>query len=380
MKDWLNRVIQKLSLIILMIILVLNTSHIVIAGPYLNSAHGNNSYGVKRDVTELSGYARGNCAHCHEQHASIEGGEPTPSSGDASAFCLFADNFSGKSTGPYEQSDNFCFYCHCYTDATSLQTPNFTNYDYSHTFGGYSRTGEPESIFAAFNQNSYHNLYDIWDFAKTNFSSWFKEDSNPCCACHNPHLARRNKENPGDPNYSAISKPSAHNELWTQTMNDYAPSKYQAPYRYSGGCEPDGGSCNDLTGQAQKTPDYVSFCQDCHVYDMGSYGLSHTPINWNTDKHGNAIRSRDYRMGQPIVKPPYDVTAVSNYVLSCLDCHEPHGSYSYKYLIRKEVNGNITNVTADTHDDWKTLCLRCHYRDHTGKPCSECHYHGSSNF
>ncbi|CAD7772304.1 MAG: hypothetical protein KIIPBIDF_00351 [Candidatus Methanoperedenaceae archaeon GB50] len=44
-------------------------------------------------------------------------------------------------------------------------------------------------------------------------------------------------------------------------------------------------------------------------------------------------------------------------------------SYSYKYLIRKEVNGNITNVTADTHDDWKTLCLRCHYREHTNKSC-----------
>ncbi|CAD7783697.1 MAG: hypothetical protein KCCBMMGE_02104 [Candidatus Methanoperedenaceae archaeon GB37] len=38
-------------------------------------------------------------------------------------------------------------------------------------------------------------------------------------------------------------------------MNDYAPSSYQAPYRYSSGCEPDGGSCNDLTIQAQKTPE-----------------------------------------------------------------------------------------------------------------------------
>ncbi|CAD7783696.1 MAG: hypothetical protein KCCBMMGE_02103 [Candidatus Methanoperedenaceae archaeon GB37] len=51
----------------------------------------------------------------------------------------------------------------------------------------------------AFNQNSYHNLYDIWEFAKTNFSSFFKEDSNPCSACHNVHLAKRNKEHKSDP-------------------------------------------------------------------------------------------------------------------------------------------------------------------------------------
>ncbi|AMM40354.1 cytochrome C family protein [Candidatus Desulfofervidus auxilii] len=370
MKSWSNKILLPLFFFFLFY-------SVAYAGSYTSSAHGNSSYGVNR--SSISGYSTGNCAHCHEQHAMIGGTEPKPASGSASPFCLFADNFSGKTSNPYNQSDNFCFYCHCYTDATSLQTPNFTNYNYSRTFGGYT-TSSIYSIYKAFNQNSYHNLYDIWDFAKTNFSSFFKEDSNPCSVCHNVHLAKRNKENPDDPTYSAISKPSDHFNLWTNTMNDYAPNKYQAPYRYSSGCEPDGGSCNDLTIQAQKTPDYVTFCQDCHVYNMSSYGLSHTPINWNTDKHGNAIRSRNERMGQPIIKPPYDVTAVFNYVLSCLDCHEPHGSYSYKYLIRKEVNGNITNVTADTHDDWKTLCLRCHYREHTNKSCLECHYHGSGKF
>jgi len=369
MKGWLNKILLSLFFF---------SCSLAYAGPYLDSAHGNSSYGVKRSITKLSDYARGNCAHCHEMHASIGGTEPEPASGSASPFCLFADNFSGTTANPYQQSDDFCFYCHCYTDASSLQTPNFTNYNYSRTFGGYT-TSSIYSIYKAFNQNSYHNLYDIWDFSKTYFSSFFKEDSNPCSACHNVHLAKRNKENPGDPDYSAISRPSAHNELWTQTMNDYAPNKYQAPYRHNSTvCEPDGASC-DLTSQAQKTPDYVTFCQDCHVYNMGSYGLSHTPINWNIDKHGNAIRSRNERKGQPIIKPPYDVT-VSNYILSCLDCHEPHGSYSYRYLIRKEVNGNITNVTADTHDGWKTLCLRCHYREHTNKSCSQCHYHGSGNF
>ncbi|MCK4788826.1 MAG: hypothetical protein KAV87_34105 [Desulfobacteraceae bacterium] len=377
--------IQKISIMILLFFGSMIYGHAAMAGPYLDSAHGNTGYGVLRTSlsTAPDDYAKGNCAHCHDQHASIGGVEPEPDSGNASPFCLFADNFSGAISNPYNQSDDFCFYCHCYVDEISLQEPSFTNYDYSHTFGGYN-SSTPASIYAAFNQTSYHNLYDIQDFSETNFPSFFKSGSNPCAACHNPHLAKRNKENPGDPVYTAISKPTAHAELWGdstgETMNDYAPSKYQAPYRHSSGCEPDGGTCSNLIAQAQKTPDYVTFCQDCHSYNMTGYGLSHTPINWNADKHGNMPRILDSRGGQPIIRPPYDVNATANYVLSCLDCHEPHGSYSYKYLIRKEVNGDITNVTADTRDDWKTLCLRCHYRDHTAKSCSHCHYHGSGRF
>ncbi|CAD7772311.1 MAG: hypothetical protein KIIPBIDF_00352 [Candidatus Methanoperedenaceae archaeon GB50] len=147
------------------------------------------------EQSSISGYSTGNCAHCHEQHAMIGGTEPQPASGSASPFCLLQIIFSGTKSNTYQQSDNFCFYCHCYTDATSLQTPNFTNYNYSRTFGGYTPSSI-YSIYKAFNQNSYHNLYDIWEFAKTNFSSFFKEDSNPCSACHNVHLAKEIKKIP----------------------------------------------------------------------------------------------------------------------------------------------------------------------------------------
>jgi hypothetical protein len=411
--------IQNFSLMISLFlgVLVLVYGHVAMAGPYTDSAHGNYSpspgYGVNRTDTAGFGYAIGNCAHCHEQHASIGGDEPTPISGSASSFCIFADNFKTNPPPPhpYNQSDDFCFYCHCYTDATTLQmTPNFTNYDYSHTFGGYS-SSTPASIFAAFNQTFYHNLDDIQAFAHANFSSFFESDSNPCVACHNPHLAKRNKENPGDPGYTAISKPTAHAELWGdstgETMDDYAPSSYQAPYRDSSGCEPDGGTCSDLTGQAQKTPDYVTFCQDCHSYNMTGYGLSHTPIDWNMDKHGKAARTGAY------LKLPYDANGtVSNYVLSCLDCHEPHGSPNI-FLVRPEVNkGEVTVLTGIGADnkEWVDLCGKCHdgllhgespQHPHPGyippdlegscssaachggggtyKPCGDCHYHGNSS-
>jgi hypothetical protein len=400
--------IQDFSLIISLSFGLLIYGHMAMAGPYTDSAHGNSTYGVNRTATAGFVYATGNCAHCHEQHASIGGSEPEPASGNASPFCLFADNFSGATSNPYNnQSDDFCFYCHCYTDSVSLQTPSFTNYDYSHTFGGYT-SSTPASIYAAFNQTFYHNLYDIQDFAKINFSSFFKSDSNPCVACHNPHLAKRNKEYPGAPGYTAISKPTAHAELWGdsagETMNDYAPSFYQAPYRYSGGCEPDGGTCSDLTGQAQKTPDYVTFCQDCHSYNMTGYGLSHTPINWNMDKHGKTARTGTN------IKLPYDVNGtVSNYVLSCLDCHEPHGALNI-FLIRPEVNNGEVTVLTGTGEgpcgggrinkEWVYLCERCHeglradgnhpHPTHLGcltchphgadyRLCTDCHYHGSNS-
>lgn len=52
------------------------------SGPYIDdSAHGSSEYGVKRNATGFpSDYARGLCAHCHEQHASIGGAEPAPNS------------------------------------------------------------------------------------------------------------------------------------------------------------------------------------------------------------------------------------------------------------------------------------------------------------
>ena len=47
---------------------------------------------------------------------------------------------------------------------------------------------------AAFNQASYHNLYDIWNFLSNNatYSAWFAKRGNPCSACHDSHLAKRN--------------------------------------------------------------------------------------------------------------------------------------------------------------------------------------------
>ncbi|MBW2645961.1 MAG: hypothetical protein JRE23_07270 [Deltaproteobacteria bacterium] len=328
---------------------------------YSVSAHGDAAAGVNRNSTATIGYAQGHCAHCHEQHASINGTEPTPAGGNPSGFCLLADNFSQVLTGPYTESDNACFYCH--TSIGSLQNGEITNNDYSATFGGASTS--VTGIMQAFNQASYHNLKNILDFATGVWSSTFTTDSNPCSGCHNVHIAKRNKANPGDPTYTAISKPSDHGNLWgddnpgeRMTAAGYG-DDYQPPY-YSPNLEPDGVS-SDRATQAGKTPDYNTFCQDCHSYDMSAYGLSNTPIDWETtgDKHGK--RDADVHIDMDL--PYLAGTGSLGYVLSCTDCHEPHGSPN-TFLIRREVNGTALGGTITTNTlDWKYICTQCHMDD-----------------
>ncbi len=401
---------QKIKKIIFFICLILTVCSYLYSGAYKNSAHGNTIYGVNRSSVSGYGYSRGNCAHCHEQHTSISGSEPAPSSGTPSKFCLFADNFnSNKQTGPYTQSDNFCFYCHV-SSGSQQSEGGITNYQYSNTFGGYT-TNFVSDILGAFNLDSnsstypgsYHNLYDIQRFAKDKFN-FFKADSNPCTACHNPHLAKRNKANPKDASYTAISRPTDHDNLWgddaTERMSKY--SNYRAPYYYGSTTlyEPGGVTSND----GSEMPDYNTFCLDCHQYQVPTTQSASmnpntpsgylTAINWGPtgDMHGAAPRLFDIgggpqRCSGTIIAPYSNSPVNSNYLLSCLDCHEPHGSKLYStrpssYLLRKEINNNVVGGCGPAQENFceSYFCYSCHTNNHAGPGnCFVCHYHGAEN-
>ena len=74
-----------------------------------------------------------------------------------------------------------------------------------------------------------------------------------------------------------------------------------------------------------------------------------------------------------------------NYVLSCTDCHEPHGSTN-EWLLRTCVNGK-DNITMEWAGDWWDFCTACHvlttptYTYHAKKweayspKCPVCHEH-----
>lgn len=390
-------------------------SGVATADVYTDSAHGNTSYGVKRSGTTGTEYTIGACAHCHDTFdRNICGVNP---------LMLFAPKFNPSATqNPYVQSDNFCFYCHY--GAETYQDPPFSNCCYSITFGGNSDT-TPATIFDAFNCSSYHNLNDVLNFAKGEHG-WptFTADSNPCSACHNAHMAKQNRAAPGDPTYTAISRPSEHSNLWgdgtsptNERMDRY--TTYVAPF-YVGADptltttkhEPDGGNYDQAGANGSNVPDYVIFCTDCHNESNSIYsatlGDNLATIDWESEEHGQGNDSGGQKGDRTA---PYTEDGTRNtgekaadFVLSCMDCHEPHGSAS-EYLLRTQVNGlTQTTVTDDsgnsisaryggtTHSvaieypgEWVFFCSTCHdINPHGGAgtdnwrlDCVHCHSHGN---
>lgn len=339
---------------------------------YTSSAHGNASYGVER---LSSPYLTGNCAHCHSQH-------------DSENFLLFATNFSNKEAAPYQTTDSVCFACHS-------SSGGIVNNNYSSTFGGIA--AESSSILDAFNQTSNHNLFDIKKYitgvSGTKTFDNFPAGSNPCSGCHNVHMAEANKRfiiDEVDPSLSAISRPTQHDTVWGDDTDEQgnptsvekrSETSYQPPY-YLGGTylEPDGQSSDKAT-QAAKTPDYDTFCIDCHNVNntITSANLGTLKkFDWDLEAHGKGI-AVDWTTTTEM-KPPYNDAELGSYELSCLDCHEPHGS-SNPYLIRKSINNNP--VTFST---WNDVCISCHLaagdlqtfhhkiKNDAGYACTNCHF------
>lgn len=373
-----------LYLCVIGIISLLLFTEKAISGPYLNSAHGKSTYGVDRTSLSSFGYSKGNCAHCHEQHASIGGTEPNPTGGP-SKYALFYTNH-------VSQTDNVCFKCH--TDLSSLQTGGLTNRSYSYRAGGYAADllNDIREAFSFALSATSHNLGNIQTFINGRWG--YTNDSNPCAACHNPHMALgdpanapNSRKTTGTRGYSPVSRPSLHSKdnnawgLWgdaaAERMNSYALSLggiYQAPNATSG-YEPDGSATQDGSNLA----DFNTFCIDCH--NNTNTTISSTPLgrfvyafNWGIEKHGGGAAS-DYG-GENDHVLPYQDTLCGQYVLACTDCHEPHGSPN-KFLIRKQVNKSMVTIPSD-RGDWKSLCDRCHTsipnKHHIlGFDCLSCH-------
>jgi hypothetical protein len=128
------------------------------AGDYTDSAHGNSDTGVSG---RLSGYGTGNCAHCHEQHASVGGNEPAPDSpAGPDEYLLFQDY----------QNNTYNSYCTdvCHDGTADRGDDIATQYskDNTHPTTGVHTPGESTS--AAFGVR--HGY---------------------CIDCHNPHVAKK---------------------------------------------------------------------------------------------------------------------------------------------------------------------------------------------
>jgi hypothetical protein len=178
---------------------------------------------------------------------------------------------------------------------------------------------------------------------------------------------------------------SGRYELTNEFFGKYG-FTYQAPY-YKGGSnyEPAG----DNTSDGSNLPEFILFCLDCHKWPVPS---TERPddlviIDWGASGDQHGFRHEDGGMGDTL--PPYGDNS-RNYVLSCTDCHEPHGSEN-EWLLRTTVNGkdNIS-IPPTGLGKWYDFCTACHEFDpqnpgtnmyHKPEPtspqgCPDCHYHG----
>jgi len=379
------------------------------AGMYFDSAHGNADYGVLWTTFDTE-YTQGHCGHCHVQHYSIDDEEPVPGGGPYH-YALIYDDVIGL-------ADMFCFVCHREAD---LGYGQVTNYPYSINFGGFT-TLHYSSIFTQFTSansmpgvcGSRHHLGQIYNGLKGSVGqAWgFSTDPDPCVGCHPPHAAQRN--NPpttsGDLN-TCIRLPSKYAStapadfLWGddegERMDDYAAAHggvYQPPYygdTTNGKFEPTG-TAVDYAGD--RTPDYVTFCLECHQYQLNDPDRSNAvvdAINWdkdsNADLHGTGHAECNSGGFEGTLRPPYSEAPGRNYILSCLDCHEPHGTYRRLHLIRRMINGELVAEDAgscDQNTDMSAICLRCHDFPHSSwGGCEVCHenytgnsFHGGGTF
>ncbi len=377
---------------------------------YADSAHGSTSCGVKCSDTT---YTKGDCVNCHD-----------PSGPDAcvNELMLFAP------MNPTSQTDNFCFQCH--KGSGSVQVGGVTNNDYGSTFGG----GPPNStnIKDAFNfgppnqastAGSSHNLKKLRNgWMVTAGGDWVTTDTNACVVCHDPHFSQKNHDPyPDSPPYkTAIRRPDAPSSsinrprnLWGDEANSDAGAEllsegttgYQAPKRVGGNYEPAGQTSptdgSNLTG-------FNRFCWTCHRFSIPNAETDADPltlggrnlraINWSNsgDCHGNRAESPDEYIGDPpctygSLKPPYD-DPDKNYVLSCTDCHEPHGSPNV-FLLRTVVNGKDISPYIQTWSGMESrgmyeFCTACHNvngacgphwwgEDPSNFGCGYCHFHGA---
>jgi len=229
-----------------------------------------------------------------------------------------------------------------------------------------------------------------------------------CTTCHNPHVVSGKHQEAGA-GVSPVTRPDFSNPvknpravgtmLWGdgagEKMQDFAGS---GTYRTPHGDTLDGGAA----------PDYVTFCLDCH----GPMKEKNGGITWTGDHHGlgsanipngggsvpdwfsagkadgwdgdTCIDSEDVcwpvmtrGKGEQIwSRPPYNQVeriAGANFVLSCTDCHEAHGS-GVSSMLRPALNAWEGSGTVI----WNSSCNACHYYYsdwHAGMSCgnASCH-------
>lgn len=314
---------------------------------------------VSSAAFESSAHADVLCSACHDVHGSVGDAGPT---------------YSGMTKGDKEA---LCYQCH-----TTAGVRN----------EAISGASLATNIQQAFGMSSKHQLGAAFNVASESYAL-------QCTSCHNVHVVT-GKYWQADQGKSPVTRFTNNLAVWGaagQKMGNYG-GTYRTPAgdRFSG---------SDL-------PDYATFCLDCHARPQSELG-EHGGISWGgDDPHGlNSANSpngggtcpdwfacgnargwegddctADQAECWPVIpsgkgdelysRNPYrheERIAGANFVLSCTDCHEAHGS-TIRSMIRPNPNGGVGSTV------WNNMCNSCHYyysEWHAGMSCASVSCHGA---
>jgi hypothetical protein len=239
-----------------------------------------------------------------------------------------------------------------------------------------------------------------------------------CSTCHNPAIVTGKTRDGGYP----LTLPTDDTMPWMQKIIDGWPTLDTPPWPhdtpprpliyaqpFKDDPNPDILGDEVLELDANELPDYTTFCQTCHRQVSGRYGTSNNysrlrydPIRYIKGDGGGTISTHGLARGREsstellrLKEPFYSLrtdpqgNVVNNLYLSCVDCHEAHGSYNV-FLLRTKINGK-PGVVVDADGRFYHICNKCHFIEnpwsggypHGGpgemgeRTCIECHHHSA---
>ncbi|MDL1967077.1 MAG: hypothetical protein LWW97_00670 [Deltaproteobacteria bacterium] len=315
------------TIFLCLVILMLLVGGVSYAGTYLDSAHGNSTYGVDRTVIDAKydDYCSGNCAHCHEAHASLGGDEPLPNTSTAE--------------GPdevllFSEEESVCETCHDGNPAADNIQAQIDK-TYAHPTDDYSGVHKVSESTTA--------DMDPGDYDATN--SLHAE----CVDCHNPHAA-------------GSTVHTAETNTVTATSPLYKVSGVNPPST-AAWVTPAAASYTEKPTSTGISFEY-ELCYKCH----SSWTGPNDPVIRDTAKEFNPANA-SYHSVEETGKASSYGTYVNHWnkdsLMYCSDCHGseissdpagPHGS-----IIAHILKGNYNRDTGKS--SLKTsghLCFDCH--------------------
>ena len=374
------------NLIALTLTVVLGLVPPALAGTYLSSAHGNGTSGVQRST--MTSFAVGNCAHCHEEHASVGGSEPEPANGPA-AYAGFASE------------ETLCLGCHGgTTNYNSNGNPDNVNTDTTKARG--HGTGTTLAVMATAGRHRAN---------ETSVTGVSTSAHVECTDCHSPHAARK-----GNHTASATYKTATGNLIDTTTGSplEGVSGVSFATYPSTWGVNAvSWGAAAGANSYATATMEY-QICFKCHSSANGNVD------DWDGNPGGAGEFTDTALEFNPANASYHPITQASPHPLAsaqlaagwapgdtmyCSDCHTsdsaiagPHGSatkwlltgtYTNWPFVSAGDNGSSSAVTFAYNngpDTSTTFCHNCHpigntndvhdRVEHKGSPvgrCTNCH-------